>query len=112
MIRVFVSLGIEKVRLTGGEPLLRKGIIPWWRELAELRPTSGNEPLDLAVTTNGHLLAEMAAPLARAGLSRITVSMDAVDSANSSASPGFRVASTRCWPECAPPNAPGSGRSR
>ena len=83
MIRVFVSLGIEKVRLTGGEPLLRKGIVPLVTQLAELRTNAAGDPkpLDLAVTTNGHLLAEMAAPLARAGLSRITVSMDAVDSA-------------------------------
>ena len=84
MIRVFVSLGIQKVRLTGGEPLLRKGIIGLVEQLAELR-CDGEGPagqkLDIAITTNGHLLAEMAGPLARAGLSRITVSMDAVDSA-------------------------------
>ena len=80
MIRVFVGLGIQKVRLTGGEPLLRKGIISLLEQLAQLRTPAGDS-LDLAVTTNGHLLAEMAAPLARAGLSRITVSMDAVDSA-------------------------------
>jgi GTP 3',8-cyclase len=78
LIRVFVTLGIEKIRLTGGEPLLRKGIVPLVAQLAELR-TSPGDPLDLAATTNGHLLAEMAAPLAEAGLSRITVSMDAVD---------------------------------
>jgi cyclic pyranopterin phosphate synthase len=81
MIRVFVSLGIEKVRLTGGEPLLRKDIISLVTRLAELRTNSTGEPLDLAITTNGHLLAQMASPLAQAGLSRITVSMDAVDSA-------------------------------
>jgi cyclic pyranopterin phosphate synthase len=81
LIRVFVSLGIEKIRLTGGEPLLRKGLVPLLAELAQLRTQSAGEPLDLAITTNGHLLAEMAAPLARAGLSRITVSMDAVDAA-------------------------------
>jgi GTP 3',8-cyclase len=81
IIRVFVSLGIEKIRLTGGEPLLRKGLVPLLTELAQLRPQSAGEPLDLAITTNGHLLAEMAAPLAQAGLSRITVSMDAVDAA-------------------------------
>jgi GTP 3',8-cyclase len=80
MIRVFVSLGIQKVRLTGGEPLLRKGILSLLEQLAQLRTPVGGS-LDLAITTNGHLLAEMAAPLARAGLSRITVSMDAVDSA-------------------------------
>ena len=82
LIRVFVSLGIQKVRLTGGEPLLRKGIVRLVEQLAELR-SSGSDgiprPLDIAITTNGHLLAEMAAPLARAGLGRITVSMDAVE---------------------------------
>ncbi len=82
LIRVFVSLGIEKVRLTGGEPLLRKGIISLVEQLAELRGgPDGDRPLDIAITTNGHLLAEMASPLARAGLSRITVSMDAVEAA-------------------------------
>ena len=80
MIRVFVALGIQKVRLTGGEPLLRKGIVSLVAQLAELRSSDGG-PLDIAVTTNGHLLAEMADPLARAGLNRITVSMDAVDPA-------------------------------
>jgi cyclic pyranopterin phosphate synthase len=81
MIRVFVNLGIQKVRLTGGEPLLRKDIVSLVARLAELRTNSTAEPLDLAITTNGHLLAQMASPLAQAGLSRITVSMDAVDSA-------------------------------
>jgi cyclic pyranopterin phosphate synthase len=82
LIRVFVSLGIEKVRLTGGEPLLRRGLIELIQDLARLRTLSG-EPLDLAVTTNGHLLDTLAAPLKAAGLNRITVSMDAVDE------PGF-----------------------
>ena len=76
--RVFVSLGIRKVRLTGGEPLLRRDIICLVRELAALRTIDG-EKLDLAITTNGHLLDDMAAPLAEAGLTRATVSMDAVD---------------------------------
>ncbi len=78
MARVFVGLGITKVRLTGGEPLLRNGIVGMVRELAKMRTLEGGE-LDIAVTTNGHLLAEMAQPLADAGLSRVTVSMDAVD---------------------------------
>jgi GTP 3',8-cyclase len=78
MIRVFVSVGIQKVRLTGGEPLLRKGIVALVAQLSQLR-CSNDRPLDIAVTTNGHLLAEMAEPLARAGLSRVTVSMDAID---------------------------------
>ncbi|MFZ0630651.1 MAG: GTP 3',8-cyclase MoaA [Acidobacteriaceae bacterium] len=76
--RVFVSLGIEKIRLTGGEPLLRRGLLDLLRELSRLKTLDG-EPLDLAITTNGHLLEEMAKPLREAGLSRITVSMDAVD---------------------------------
>jgi GTP 3',8-cyclase len=78
MARILAGLGIKKIRLTGGEPLLRKGIIDFVRELAQLRSADG-EPLDLALTTNGHLLAEMAQPLKDAGLGRVTVSMDAVD---------------------------------
>ena len=78
LIRIFVGLGIEKVRLTGGEPLLRRGLIDLLRELAQMRTLAG-EPLDLALTTNGHLLEELAAPLKDAGLRRVTVSMDAVD---------------------------------
>src|SRR6201993_1712616 len=81
MARVFVGLGIEKVRLTGGEPLLRKGLVELVRELAKLRTVRTGEPLDLALTTNGHLLEDLAEPLKGAGLSRITVSMDAVDPA-------------------------------
>ena len=89
MVRLFVELGVEKVRLTGGEPLLRAGLVEMLEELAQLRtvfhpdgrhaaPGEGL-PLDLALTTNGHLLAGLAAPLRRAGLGRVTVSMDAVD---------------------------------
>jgi GTP 3',8-cyclase len=89
LVRIFADLGIEKVRLTGGEPLLRKGLLDLVGQLAGLRtrfgadgaplaPGSGR-PLDLAITTNGHLLAELAQPLADAGLTRVTVSMDAVD---------------------------------
>ena len=78
MIKVFVGLGITKVRLTGGEPLLRRGLVDLVKELACLRTLSG-EPLDLALTTNGHLLDSLAEPLKAAGLNRATVSMDAVD---------------------------------
>jgi cyclic pyranopterin phosphate synthase len=78
MARVLVSLGITKVRITGGEPLLRKGVVDFVRELSKLR-TFGGTGLDIAVTTNGHLLADMAKPLKDAGLNRVTVSMDAVD---------------------------------
>jgi cyclic pyranopterin phosphate synthase len=93
MVRLFVSLGVEKVRLTGGEPLLRSGLVEMVRELSMMRTAylpdgsfageSGEGaqglPLDIALTTNGHLLEGLAQPLKDAGLSRVTVSMDAVD---------------------------------
>jgi cyclic pyranopterin phosphate synthase len=78
MAQVLVRLGITKVRITGGEPLLRKGVVEFVRELAKQRTTT-DEPLDIALTTNGHLLADLAQPLKDAGLGRVTVSMDAVD---------------------------------
>jgi cyclic pyranopterin phosphate synthase len=78
MARVLAGMGIKKVRLTGGEPLLRNGIVQFVRELSHLRNIDG-ERLDIALTTNGHLLPEMAQPLKDAGLHRVTVSMDAVD---------------------------------
>ena len=78
LIKLFVGLGITKVRLTGGEPLLRRGLVELVKQLSGLRTLTG-EPLDLALTTNGHLLDELAAPLKAAGLHRVTVSMDAVD---------------------------------
>lgn len=90
MVRILVSLGVEKIRLTGGEPLLRSGLIEMVAELAQMRtayhpdgthlaPNETGHPLDIALTTNGHLLESLAAPLAAAGLNRVTVSMDAVD---------------------------------
>ena len=80
LIKLFVGLGITKVRLTGGEPLLRRGLVELVTELAGLRTLWG-EALELALTTNGHLLDSLAAPLKAAGLDRVTVSMDAVDAA-------------------------------
>ena len=113
MARVLVGMGITKIRLTGGEPLLRNGVVDFVRELACLkvpvhgapdapvrggsatevsigrvgapmadggvRPSTSDETLDIALTTNGHLLANLAQPLKDAGLTRVTVSMDAVD---------------------------------
>src|SRR5271157_5796737 len=67
LIRVFVDLGITKVRLTGGEPLLCRGLVELIQELAGLRTLEG-KPLEVAVTTNGHLLDGLAAPLKAAGL--------------------------------------------
>src|SRR5215470_7331808 len=80
LVRILVGLGIEKVRLTGGEPLLRKGLVDFVRDLATLRTLAGATP-DLAITTNGHLLEDLAEPLKKAGLRRATISMDAVDAA-------------------------------
>src|ERR1700728_5426015 len=73
LIGLFVGLGITKVRLTGGEPLLRRGVVELVRELARMRTPAG-DPLDLALTTNGHLLESLAVPLKAAGLNRVTVS--------------------------------------
>lgn len=75
---VFVAHGVEKIRLTGGEPLLRKNLERLIAMLATLQPPSGR-PLDLALTTNGALLARRAQALRDAGLNRVTVSLDALD---------------------------------
>lgn len=77
-VRLLVGLGVEKVRLTGGEPLLRNGLVGFVRDVASLRTLDGKQP-DIAITTNGHLLADLVEPLKEAGLRRATVSMDAVD---------------------------------
>ncbi|WP_322998546.1 GTP 3',8-cyclase MoaA [Castellaniella sp.] len=77
---VAVSQGVHKIRLTGGEPLLRKQIEVLVGMLAQLRTPDGQAP-ELTLTTNGTLLAKKADALARAGLSRVTVSLDALDDA-------------------------------
>ena len=71
LARIMAGLGIRKVRVTGGEPLLRPGIVDF---LSGLKQIEGVQ--DLALTTNGYLLAEMASDLARAGVQRVNVSMD------------------------------------
>lgn len=78
LARLFVAHGVEKIRLTGGEPLLRKNVEALVAMLAELRTPDGRE-LDLTLTTNGSLLARKAKALKQAGLKRITVSLDALD---------------------------------
>ena len=78
LARIFVAHGVHKLRLTGGEPLLRKGLESLIAMLAELRTPEGR-PLDLTLTTNGSVLARKAKALAAAGLQRITVSLDALD---------------------------------
>jgi GTP 3',8-cyclase len=78
LARRFVAHGVEKIRLTGGEPLLRKNLNRLVAMLAELKTPDGR-PIDLALTTNGSLLRRHAADLARDGLKRVTVSLDALD---------------------------------
>jgi cyclic pyranopterin phosphate synthase len=78
--KVFVTHGVKKVRLTGGEPLLRKNIECLIEQLAELRTVEG-QPLDLTLTTNGSLLARKAGLLKAAGLQRVTVSLDGLNDA-------------------------------
>ena len=76
----FISLGVNKIRLTGGEPLLRKNIEDLIFMLSQLRDVNGNA-IDLSLTTNGSLLKRKARALKEAGLNRITVSLDALDDA-------------------------------
>jgi cyclic pyranopterin phosphate synthase len=77
---IFVSLGIEKIRLTGGEPLLRKDVETLVEKLARLKNPEFDTPhlKDLALTTNGHSLPERAANLKRLGLDRVTISLDSL----------------------------------
>jgi cyclic pyranopterin phosphate synthase len=77
---LFVAHGVEKIRLTGGEPLLRKNLENLVAMLRALRTPDGRE-LDLTLTTNGSLLARKAQALKDAGLNRVTVSLDALDDA-------------------------------
>jgi cyclic pyranopterin phosphate synthase len=74
----FIALGVEKLRLTGGEPLLRKNIEILIEQLAALK-TLDDRPLDITLTTNGSLLAKKANALKAAGLNRVTVSLDGLD---------------------------------
>ena len=78
MVRAFIANGVEKIRLTGGEPLLRKDLHRLVEMLAGLTTRTG-QPLDLALTTNGSLLSRKARDLASAGLRRVTVSLDGLD---------------------------------
>ena len=80
LARVFVGLGVEKLRITGGEPTLRRGLESLIEMLAALRTPDGRE-LDLTLTTNGSTLVKKAAPLRAAGLKRLTVSLDGLDDA-------------------------------
>ena len=74
LARLSVGLGIEKIRLTGGEPLARKGVIPFITELARIPGIK-----DISLTTNGVLLAEQAQAIWEAGIRRINISLDSLD---------------------------------
>lgn len=78
--KIAVQMGVQKIRLTGGEPLLRKHIENLIQQLAQLKTPEGL-PIELAMTTNATLLAQKAQALKDAGLQRVTVSLDALDSA-------------------------------
>lgn len=78
LARIAMDHGVRKIRLTGGEPLLRRGIEDLISMLAALRTPDG-EPPDLAMTTNGSVLAQKAEALKTAGLDRVTVSLDSLD---------------------------------
>lgn len=80
LARLFVAHGVQKIRLTGGEPLLRKDIERLVAMLSALRTADG-DALDLTLTTNGSALQRKAPALKDAGLKRITVSLDAIDDA-------------------------------
>ncbi len=80
LARSFVSLGVEKLRITGGEPLVRRDLPDLIAMLAALRTPDGRE-LDLTLTTNGSALRALARPLADAGLRRVSVSLDSLDDA-------------------------------
>ena len=80
LARVFVAHGVEKIRITGGEPLLRKNLEVLIEMLAKMTTAAG-KPLDITLTTNASLLAKKAQSLKDAGLQRVTVSLDAMDDA-------------------------------
>ncbi|MGH7624965.1 MAG: GTP 3',8-cyclase MoaA, partial [Gemmatimonadaceae bacterium] len=80
LTRIAVAHGVEKIRLTGGEPLLRKGLEELIAMLGAIRTPDGRAP-DIALTTNGSSLAQKARALSDAGLKRVTVSLDSLDDA-------------------------------
>ena len=80
LARLFVAEGVQKLRITGGEPLVRRDLTTLIRLLAGLRQPNG-DPVDLTLTTNASALRAQAEPLREAGLGRVTVSLDSLDEA-------------------------------
>ena len=76
---IFVDLGVKKIRVTGGEPLVRRGVMSLFRSLAQRR--RAGELAELTVTTNGSQLARHAEELAACGVERVNVSLDTLDAA-------------------------------
>lgn len=74
MIREFTMLGVDKIRFTGGEPLVRKGILGLVESVSRLEKIK-----DIAMTTNGALLKKMAVPLRKSGLHRVNISLDTLN---------------------------------
>lgn len=74
LTRIFATLGVRRLRLTGGEPTIRKGLVDL---VARLAAVPGID--EIAMTTNGHILADLAAPLRAAGLAQVNVSIDTLD---------------------------------
>jgi cyclic pyranopterin phosphate synthase len=99
--RVLTGLGVQKVRITGGEPLLRGKAVEFVRQLAKLRTTSGEE-LDIALTTNGHLLKRWHSPSRTLACVRLR-SVDAVDSDRFARITRVRMDMTMCLPASEPP---------
>ena len=81
VVGAFARWGVERVRLTGGEPTARRGLVELVHELSRLRVGDGERPLAVVMTTNGARLDELAAPLCAAGLGELTVSLDSLDPA-------------------------------
>lgn len=101
LVSVAARLGVSKVRITGGEPLVRPGVVELVRRLASIPGIS-----DLAMTTNGVLLAQNARDLAEAGLQRVNVSLDTLRPTGSPAWPG-ETTWLRYWLAWTRPSRPG-----
>ena len=101
-LRVAIGLGVRTVRITGGEPTLR-------RDLVDVVAALGALGVELSITTNGFLMDRLAEPLRQAGLKRANISLDCFAATASSRSPGATPL-TGCWPGSTPPWPPASTR--
>ena len=100
IVQTAVSLGVSKVRLTGGEPLVRRGIVDLCRSLRAI-----NGVRELTMTTNGALLSQYAAELKQAGVDRLNISLDTLNEDKVPPHHARRFASRICWPDWTPRNA-------